>query len=377
MNRFSEPTHWRRHALTLALGAAIFPAAAFAQEAPQSRPAPLPAASASKPDKGVWSLSSGISYSRGDYGDIAATEVVSVPVSLKYRRGNWRFKVSVPWVSITGPGSLLQTPEGRDGSGGSSFVSNDAGGGSGNSGSGNSGSGTSGAGGSGSSGSSSGGSGSSGSGSSGSGGSGSGGSGSGSSGSGGSGSGSGGSGSGTSGSTSGTTGGVVAPAAGLASNRRSGLGDATASLTYSFEFGSGFYADVTGKVKIPTASTVKRLGTGQVDFTASLDLSKDIGPASIYVSGRRKFAGRPTGSTIRSVWGAGGGASIRASRGLTIGADYDWQQSSFAGGGASSEVTGWAYVRLNRELGMTVYAGTGLNSASANFLGGATLTFRF
>ncbi len=167
------------------------------------------------------------------------------------------------------------------------------------------------------------------------------------------------------------------PAAGLANNRRSGLGDATASLTYSIDFGSGLYADVTGKVKIPTASTTKRLGTGQVDFTTSVDLIKDIGPASIYLSGRRKFAGKPTGSTIRSVWGAGGGASIRASRGLTIGADYDWQQSSFAGGQSSSEVTGWAYVRLSRAMGLTVYAGTGLNSAGANILGGATLTFRF
>lgn len=172
-------------------------------------------------------------------------------------------------------------------------------------------------------------------------------------------------------------GGVIVPAIGLVDNRRSGLGDASASLTYGLDLGNHFYADVSGKLKLPTASTGKRLGTGKVDVTTSLDLGKDVGPASFYVSGRRKFAGKPAGSIIRSVWGAGGGASVRASRGLTLGADYDWQQSSFAGGQSSSEITGWAYARLAPKMGLTLYAGTGLNQASANILGGATVTVRF
>jgi hypothetical protein len=169
----------------------------------------------------------------------------------------------------------------------------------------------------------------------------------------------------------------VPPTTTLTTNRRSGLGDANISLSYELDMGNDFYADVTGRVKIPTASTSKRLGTGKVDFTASLDLIKDVGSASFYVSGRRKFAGRPTGSSLRSTWGGGTGASVRTSRSLTIGADYDWQQSSFAGGQSSSEVTGWAYIKLNQSLGLTLYAGTGLNDASANFIGGATITAKF
>ena len=149
------------------------------------------------------------------------------------------------------------------------------------------------------------------------------------------------------------------------------------AATYSFDLGNAFYADVTGKLKLPTASRAKRLGTGKVDVTTSLDLIKDVGPASFYVSGRRKFAGKPAGSSLRSVWGAGGGASVLVAPGVSVGADYDWQQASFKGGQASSEVTGWTYFRLNRLIGMTLYAGTGLNRASADFLGGATLTVRF
>ncbi|HEX7789522.1 MAG TPA: hypothetical protein VF467_03235 [Afipia sp.] len=169
----------------------------------------------------------------------------------------------------------------------------------------------------------------------------------------------------------------MAPTTSLADNRRSGLGDASVALTYSADLKNGFYLDLTGKLKLPTASRSKRLGTGKVDFTASMDLSKDIGAFSLYLSGRRKFAGKPAGSTIRSVWGGGGGASTRIASGVTLGADYDWQQSSFAGGESSSEVTGWAYFRLTRKIGLTVYAGAGLNQASADFLGGTTLTIRF
>ena len=360
----------RKYALaragTMAIAAVIcaHSGAAFADEQRSAPSNPATATGTSPGDKGVWSLSTGVSYSRGDYGDIAETEVISVPVSLKYRRGNWRFKVTVPWVHISGPGSLLQTPEGRDsGSGGNTFTADQqfSGSGSSTSGSGSSGSGSSGTSGSGSSGSGSSGSGSSGSGSSGSGSSG----------------GSGGSDSVGGSGSSGIVGGVIVPSTGLVDNRRSGLGDTSASLTYSQDLGNHFYADVSGKLKLPTASTSKRLGTGKVDVTTSLDLGKDVGPASFYISGRRKFAGKPAGSAIRSVWGAGGGASVRASRGLTFGADYDWQQSAFAGGQSSSEVTGWAYMRLAPKIGLTLYAGTGLNQASANILGGATVTVRF
>lgn len=360
MNQFPTSSTARACALAIAATMTILPCLALAQDRkPDDAPPPSVAA-----DPGVWSLSSGVSYSRGDYGDVADTKVLAAPVSVKYRKGSWRFKVSLPFVRVTGPGSLLQTPEGRDSGSGGDFVglssTSGSGGTSGTSGS--SGSGTSGSGssGSGSSGSGSGGSGSSGSGSSG--------SGSGSSGSGATGAGS----SGTS-----TAGGVVAPGSGLVDNRRSGIGDLTMAATYSFDLGNAFYADVTGKLKLPTASRTKRLGTGKIDVTTSLDLIKDVGPASFYVSGRRKFAGKPAGSSLRSVWGAGGGASVLVAPGVSVGADYDWQQASFKGGQASSEVTGWTYFRLNRAIGMTLYAGTGLNTASADFLGGATLTVRF
>ncbi len=286
---------------------------------------------ASSPDSSLR-LSTGLNFSKGDYGEIEDTEVFSVPVSLTYRSGNFKVRVSVPWVQIDGPGSLLQTPEGRDGGGGGSGSgsrSDNSGPGSANSGSGSSG-----------------------------------------------------------GSDieveddgdddliddDGVAGnnGVA-----LANNRRSGIGDVNVAMTYSFDLGGDFYFEPTAKVKLPTASVSKRLGTGQVDVTLSADMVKDVGPASFYLHGRRKFAGKPDGSTIRSTWGMGGGASVRAAEGFTIGADYDWQQSAFLGRQASSEVTGWANVRLSRRANLTFFASTGLNANSVDISAGSSISFRF
>lgn len=63
--------------------------------------------------------------------------------------------------------------------------------------------------------------------------------------------------------------------------------------------------------------------------------------------------------------------------GITIGGDYNWQQSAFAGQQAASEATGWLYARLSSTLGMTVHGGTGFNANSADLFGGVSLSLRF
>lgn len=325
----------RHAALAAVAGFIIVPDAALAQDTGDAAD-DIPAS---------FRLSSGVTYSSGSYGEIEDTDVVAIPLSLTYSDDGFKFRVSVPWIMIDGPGSLLSTPEGRD-----SFGGDDHGGDSDNSGSGSSNSG---------SGSSNSGSGSSGS-----------------------------SGSGSSGSAveveddddgdviddDGVVdgGGFAAP-----DNRRSGLGDVNVYASYSFDLGGGTYLDPSVKLKLPTASRADRLGTGEIDVTTAIDLVHDLGPATVYVHGRRKFAGKPTGSTVRSTWGAGGGVSLRAADGVSLGADYDWQQSAFALRPASSEVSAWANFRLGQGISMTTYAGTGLNANSADLFGGVTLGLRF
>lgn len=317
----------------LVLAAALgLPQAALAEDSAKDGAA----TAASARSSAKFRLSTGISFSRGDYGQKSDTDVYSVPFSVKYSDGPLRLRVSIPWVRVDGPGSLLQTPEGRDGGSGGAI-----GGSSSSSGSeveldddgidgtdddldvdddgiddGESGGGT-------------------------------------------------------------DAGGGTGGAATIADRRRSGFGDVTIAATYSLALGQNFYFEPTAKVKLPTAERSKRLGTGKVDATLAADLVKTVGKASLYLHGRRKFAGRPDGSTIRSTWGAGGGASVRLARGIAMGADYDWQQSAYRGRKASSEITGWTNFRLNRAIGLTIYAGTGLNANSADFMSGCSISYRF
>jgi hypothetical protein len=175
---------------------------------------------------------------------------------------------------------------------------------------------------------------------------------------------------------SGTTGGtVIIP--GAASRTNSGIGDVVAALTYTLDFGdAGLYIDLTGKAKLPTASTKKRLGTGKADFTGVVTVTKDIANFSIYGEGRRRFAGSSVAYPVRDTWGFSTGVSAGVGHGTKIGLDYDWQQASFAGDAASSEITGSVTFRLTQAFKMQVYASTGLNQNSTDFSGGLSLLWR-
>jgi opacity protein-like surface antigen len=163
---------------------------------------------------------------------------------------------------------------------------------------------------------------------------------------------------------------------GATSNKRSGFGDVAVTLGYSLDFGTSTWLDTSARVKLPTASTAKRLGTGKVDVTVGADLGQDIGNASIYVGGRRRFIGKAAGSTLRDVWALGGGLSYRLPGGTIIGADYDWQQSARLTEGPSSEVTGWINFGLSRKLRLQLFGSTGFTTNSADFAGGISLSFR-
>ncbi len=49
------------------------------------------------------SLTSGLDYSTGKYGGTNSTDVTYIPVTAKYATSNWLLKLTVPYISITGP----------------------------------------------------------------------------------------------------------------------------------------------------------------------------------------------------------------------------------------------------------------------------------
>ncbi len=57
---------------------------------------------------GRFKFSGGCDYSSGKYGDAKRTSILFIPYRAGYKQGNWSGQVSVSWVSIDGPGTVLE-----------------------------------------------------------------------------------------------------------------------------------------------------------------------------------------------------------------------------------------------------------------------------
>lgn len=57
-------------------------------------------------DDSYLSMSIGLEHSSGKYGGTTNTDTTSVPVSLRYATDDWSLKLSVPYLSVTGDGSV-------------------------------------------------------------------------------------------------------------------------------------------------------------------------------------------------------------------------------------------------------------------------------
>ena len=55
--------------------------------------------------QGAFSLGSGIDFSSGKYGGNTATDVTYIPLTGIYETTDWIFKLTIPYISITGPGN--------------------------------------------------------------------------------------------------------------------------------------------------------------------------------------------------------------------------------------------------------------------------------
>jgi len=58
-------------------------------------------------DAGEFSLGAGFNYSSGDYGTATTTEIVSVPIIARYDRAPWIFKLTVPYLRVSGGTSVV------------------------------------------------------------------------------------------------------------------------------------------------------------------------------------------------------------------------------------------------------------------------------
>lgn len=266
-------------------------------------------------------LSTGADYSSGDFGGTTKTSVLLAPIGAKLTTGNWSFRVSAPYVSISGPSNV-------------SIVIEDSGGGF------NSGSETE-------SGRDSSGSSSS--------------------------SGSSGSDDGSSSSGGGTTTTTI-----VRDRTVSGIGDTSLSATYSFNSiaESPVYLDITGRVRLPTGDEMKGTGTGATDYIAQTELGFDGNAGGMYVMGGRRFLGSTKFVQRISGWQAGAGTWVNMGNTAVLGTYYDWREASTLSAANPSEVGAYLTLKLTHTWKMELNVGKALHRTGADYSAGVMFTWR-
>ncbi len=285
-----------------------------------------------------FSFGIGSDYSSGKYGGVDRTTITSVPIHAKYTSGPVTFKVSVPWLHISGAGAVV--PSGLGGIGGSGSDSSGSSGGSANS-------------------------------------------------------------SGGSigvfgcaadnrggaskpeddGPCAGTTTTVVTAGGGTvvvpARRTEEGFGDIVAALTYNAINSNGLLLDVTGKVKFATASESRGLGSGKNDYALQFEAEKSIGKFYINAGLGYKWLGDPTGISLRNVWYGALGGGYKVTPETTIGVSYDHASSARNNGPSVQEVSTYVSHRITKAVRLNGSVFKGLSNAVPNWGAGVGLSYAF
>lgn len=58
-------------------------------------------------EPGVFGVSIGAEYSSGDYGTSTETDIWYFPLSFRYEQDRWFFRLTVPYLVVSGPGNVL------------------------------------------------------------------------------------------------------------------------------------------------------------------------------------------------------------------------------------------------------------------------------
>src|SRR5229473_3227524 len=92
----------RKHLLPGSVAALL---AATGLASAQQQPAPADTASVQSDG---FSLTTGADYSTGKYGGTSSTDILYVPLTGAYEMDKWLFKVTVPYIMVTGPGNVVR-----------------------------------------------------------------------------------------------------------------------------------------------------------------------------------------------------------------------------------------------------------------------------
>jgi hypothetical protein len=98
----------QKHVVPAAFAAVLSATNLAAAQSPAATAAPTATSSSAGLAGGTLSLSAGIDYSTGKYGDTASTDILYLPFAAKYERDKWVLKLTVPFIRVTGPGNVVR-----------------------------------------------------------------------------------------------------------------------------------------------------------------------------------------------------------------------------------------------------------------------------
>lgn len=292
-------------------------------------------AAAGSPARAADSLSfgTGADYASGKYGGTTRTEVLVVPISARLRWQDWSVRLTVPYITVRGPADVIVIADDNGGSSGSSGGSSSSGSGRGSDDSG----GSTGGGGSDDNGGDSGGGGGSGQGR------------------------------GRGGNDS------------FSDNRSvSGIGDATLTVTRSFNAiaDTPVYADVSGRVKFASGSESKGLGVGATDYTAGGEVGYSGKGGGVYVTAGRRFLGSTATLQRRDGWQWSAGGWLNLGDAVEAGLLYSWRETAVVAGVDARNVEASLGVLLGGGWQAGLFAGAGLSDGSPDYSGGVSLSWQ-
>lgn len=165
-----------------------------------------------------------------------------------------------------------------------------------------------------------------------------------------------------------------------AARTESGLGDVVTSATYIVYKGKGadpWLVDVAPKIKFGTASRGKGLGTGENDYALQSAIEKTMGKFTASGTAGYKVNGDPPGVNLRNVfYGSLSGSydfTAQSSAGLVL----DQRQRASPTGAFHSKLTASYHHKLAKAWKFKGYVVKGLANGSADWGGGATVTYAF
>ena len=159
-----------------------------------------------------------------------------------------------------------------------------------------------------------------------------------------------------------------------------GMGDATASASYTLYSGGGSNRSgigLTGKLKFATGDEKQGLGTGSNDVAVQVDAFQNVGRGTIFGAvGYTLFGDSPI-ANFENVLNFGVGALQRLDGGDSIGVAFDLRQAGNPAPAPQRELTGFWSHRLEGNWRTQLYVLKGFSRGSPDWGGGITAAYVF